>query len=893
MKENESHLTVFNEIKWYRLGITFIGKKNSSIMKSHPISVVQAIVKAVSSKTPGFTSLEPEIMPVFHLEDKKHTFQIIAHDQVPVEFFFFKPSPKEISPWRQNLLDYLSEAAHQQTLEILSAGEIEERNYSTLVLENTHVPPEGELCLEFLSPLPFKREKGKSRVYICKDRLIRLFEKRFSTLFNREFKYQSGQDDFSLLPYYWKYTEIKHTSKSQPGSLQYINGMIGNLYIKGKWKNLLPFLLLGSEIHIGGKLTNSQGYYRLLPDSPPYFAMNFPDPKALIPVIQDVMETYDHAAEWLSKNEMYPFNELAFAKQLCEEIKNDRYAASPNTAFMIRQKNKKDRLVEQLNFKDLIVSRYLVKTLYKIIDNCLEEESIGFRKGISREKAADLIKSALAEGYEYIIESDIENFFPSIDLNHLYGLLDFYLPTKDNLIKNLVQKLTGNGYILESEYKERSKGLALGNPLSPCLANLYLDAFDEQVKALDVRLTRYADDFVILCKSPQEAEIVLSQTQTFLSEIGLQIKKEKTAIKPVDKGFQFLGITFNGLTSADTTKEYIKLFKKPLYIAEPYVFLSLNGETAVLKKNQKIIDTIPLRRISEIMVMEKTVFSTALIRHCVENNIPFTIVLNNGYYITTIKPDSKKYYEISYAHTKKYASLANTEIVCIAAELAAGKILNYIALFKQKYNKGDHEFIENLAEIVSKVYQAGDIYQVRGLEGLAARNIFNKLNSYIKNPYFNFKKRDRRCPDPINSLLNFGYYLLFSRINASVRAVGLNPYLGFLHHHGNSYESLVCDIQELFRARIDRLILRLINLEIIKDDNFIESHRGFYLDKEGMNKFLNQFEREMNLKESKGSLSLKDHIYIQVTIIKNWVLENKSLTFYKWDISPGTGEKEK
>ncbi|UCH97785.1 MAG: CRISPR-associated endonuclease Cas1, partial [Candidatus Aminicenantes bacterium] len=718
MKENEGHLNVFEKIKWYRLTITFICKKNSSIMKSHPISVIQAIVKAVSSKTPGFSSLEPDIIPVFHLKDKKHSSQLKSLDQVPVEFFFFKPPPEAISQWQQNLLDYLSDPFHQQTLEIFSPGDIEERNYKTLVHEFASVQPEGELCLEFLSPLPFKREKGKTRVYISKDRLIRLFEKRFSTLFNREFKYLPGEDDFSMLPYYWKYTEIKHTSKSQPGSVQYINGMIGNLYIKGKCKNLLPFLLLGSEIHTGGKLTNSQGYYRILPDSPPYFAMSFPDPKALIPIIQDVTETYDHAAEWLSKNEMYPFNQQAFAKQLCDEIKNDQYAASPNTAFMIRQKNKKDRLVEQLNFKDLIVSRYLVKTLYKIIDNCLEEESIGFRKGISREKAALMIKSALAEGYEYIIESDIENFFPSVDLTHLYRVLDLYLPAKDTLIKNLVQKLTGNGYILESEYKDRSKGLALGNPLSPCLANLYLDSFDEHVKALDVRLIRYADDFIVLCKSPQEAETVLSKTQTFLSEIGLKIKKEKTAIKPIDKGFQFLGITFDGLTAADTTKEHIKIFKKPLYIGEPYVFLSLNGEAAVLKKNQKIIDAIPLRRISEIMVMEKTVFSTALIRHCVENNIPFTIVLNNGYYITTIKPDSKKYYEISYAHTKKYASLANTEIVCIAAELAAVKILNYIALFKQKYKKGDHEFIENLAEIVSKIYQAGDIYQVRGLEGL-------------------------------------------------------------------------------------------------------------------------------------------------------------------------------
>jgi hypothetical protein len=614
MKENESHLTVFIEIKWYCLGITFLGKKNSSIMKSHPISVIQAIVKAVSSKTPGFTSLEPDIIPVFHIKDKKHSYQLKALDQVPVEFFFFKPCLEEIYQWRQNLLDYLSDPVHHQTLEILSAGEIEERNYTTLVHENTAVPPEGELCLEFISPLPFKREKGKSRVYISKDRLIKLFEKRFSTLFNREFKYQPEQDDFSLLPYYWKYTEIKHASKSQPGSVQYINGMVGNLYIKGKWKNLLPFLLLGSEIHTGGKLTNSQGYYRILPDSPPYFAMSFSDPKALIPIIQDVTETYDHAAECLSKNEMYPFNEVAFAKKLCDEIKNDQYAASPNNAFMIRQKNKKDRLVEQLNFKDLIVSRYLVKTLYKIIDNCLEEESIGFRKGISRSKAADMIKSALDEGYEYIVESDIENFFPSVDLTQLYSLLDFYLPTKDTLIKDLVHKLTGNGYILESEYKDRSKGLALGNPLSPCLANLYLDAFDEQVKALDVHLIRYADDFIILCKSPQEAESVIK---------SLNIDPKKEILSPTF--FQ------TGWKSC---------LEKQLVITEPYIFLGLSGELVVIKKKQILLDVIPVRRVSEVIFRGDSILSAALIRRCIECDIPLFIRLTSGYTIPVIKPSA-------------------------------------------------------------------------------------------------------------------------------------------------------------------------------------------------------------------------------------------------------------
>ncbi len=95
-----------------------------------------------------------------------------------------------------------------------------------------------------------------------------------------------------------------------------------------------------------------------------------------------------------------------------------------------------------------------------------------------------------------------------------------------------------------------------------------------------------------------------------------------------------------------------------------------------------------------------------------------------------------------------------------------------------------------------------------------------------------------------------------------------------------------------FRERIDRFILRLINLEIIKENDFVESRNGFYLNKDGVTKFLNHFEGEMNRKNSKSSLSLKEHIYIQVSIIKNWVLENKSLTFYKWDVSSDPGEFE-
>ena len=71
-----------------------------------------------------------------------------------------------------------------------------------------------------------------------------------------------------ILPYYWNFTEFFHASHSQPGTTQRIKGMVGKLYLKGDWRPLAPFLILGSELHAGSKRSNSQGYFRLLEPPP-------------------------------------------------------------------------------------------------------------------------------------------------------------------------------------------------------------------------------------------------------------------------------------------------------------------------------------------------------------------------------------------------------------------------------------------------------------------------------------------------------------------------------------------------------------------------------------------------------------------------------------------------
>ncbi|MGE5342219.1 MAG: reverse transcriptase domain-containing protein [Candidatus Omnitrophota bacterium] len=602
---------MIDALKWYRLSVTFQAQKSSNQMKSHPVSVFQAIIKAVSSQTPAFSSLENKDMPIFHIRDKKHSYKMKPYDSLRVDFFFFKQNMDEIFRWRQHLLNYLSEPIYSETFTILTMGEIEERNFRSLTHDYGELSGEGECCLEFLMPLPFHPEKGKARVSISKKKFIALFEKRFSDCFGFPMTYESGADDFTILPYYWRYTEIKHASRSQRGVTQYINGTIGTLIIKGTWKNFIPFLLLGAELHTGSRLANSQGYYRILPGSVSYFSENFPDIGDMISITRDVIENYDHAAEWLSRNEAYPFDEKAFAEKLCEEITSETYLASPNTAFLIQRKNKKDRVVEQMNFRDLIVARYLVKIIYKVFDPIYEEESIGSRKGVSRDRAVEMVKRAVEEGYEYILESDIEDFFPSIDLNELSRLLDHYLPSGDGRVKRLLEALTRNGYQLNGRYVERQKGLALGNPLSSCLANLYLDSFDEYVKTLDVRLIRYEDQFIICYKRFEDIETISRAFHiepepnvfgpTFFQKGGNLLKKEKVCIEDIG------------------------------------VSVGLMGGLVTIQRGRNIESVIPLYRVGEIEIRGDSRVSAGLLRRCKEKEILLAIRLIGGYLISVFE----------------------------------------------------------------------------------------------------------------------------------------------------------------------------------------------------------------------------------------------------------------
>ena len=163
-----------------------------------------------------------------------------------------------------------------------------------------------------------------------------------------------------------------------------------------------------------------------------------------------------------------------------------------------------------------------------------------------------------------------------------------------------------------------------------------------------------------------------------------------------------------------------------------------------------------------------------------------------------------------------------------------------------------------------------------------SKTFYTYFNELIQEKDFILRRRDHKLADPINALMNFSSYLLMTKINSIIRALGLNPYLGFLHSSGSDYESLVYDIMEAFRGRVYRFLLKIINLKIITASDFDITDHGAFLHPEARKKFIAQFEKELNTVSNKTGLTLREHIYAQVIILKKWAYEEGSLTFYKW-----------
>ncbi len=308
-------------------------------------------------------------------------------------------------------------------------------------------------------------------------------------------------------------------------------------------------------------------------------------------------------------------------------------------------------------------------------------------------------------------------------------------------------------------------------------------------------------------------------------------------------------------------------YKKTLYVTVPYSCVGVSGGCITVRKDGEQVTEIPVIRVSEVIIDGASSISSEFIDSMLSESIPVAVVTDSG--TTLLGAFGSGHYETSAKHFMRYSILTEAEKLACAANLITVKIGTYLEQVRRRSLPTAIKHKANKA--IATVSSASEIDIIRGAEGAFASEVFACYKTMIKNPAFAFDKRGRAEQDKFNSLTNYASHLIFSRIKGALMAAGLNPYLGFVHSEKNRYESLAADIQELYRAETERIVLTMINRGVVNESSFRRADSGrYFLTHSGRQLFLNSFEK-MFLDDRSG-MSVSESISANISLLKEWVL---------------------
>jgi group II intron reverse transcriptase/maturase len=188
---------------------------------------------------------------------------------------------------------------------------------------------------------------------------------------------------------------------------------------------------------------------------------------------------------------------------------------------------------------DRVCQQALLNRLEPIFEPIFDDASYGYRRGRSTKDALRKIWNELAEGYEWIVDADLKNFFGAVEHEKLLTLVGQRV--SDGRVLNLIEQMLKAGCIAEGKRLTTEQGTPQGGVVSPILSNILLTPFDKEMRRRGYRLTRYADDWVVTCRTREEAQDALAEAQKILTVLGVILNEEKTHIVHVSQGFEFLG----------------------------------------------------------------------------------------------------------------------------------------------------------------------------------------------------------------------------------------------------------------------------------------------------------------------------------------------------------------
>ena len=289
--------------------------------------------------------------------------------------------------------------------------------------------------------------------------------------------------------------------------------------------------------------------------------------------------TVEDAPEWLKKHK----------GELLESIRNGKYKPMP-----VRRKEipKPDGGVRKLGIPtviDRIIQQAIAQVLIPIYEPKFSDGSYGYRPNRSAQDAIRKVRDYAEEGYKYAVCLDLSKYFDT--LNHELLMNMVREEVRDKRVTDLIKKYLKSGVFAEGLLVKTEEGSPQGGPLSPLLANIYLNKYDQEMTRRGVKVIRYADDIVILAKSKRAGERLLESSKRYLEgKLKLKLNTEKSKVVSVYaiRNFKFLGFALGKGKNGIYIRAHAKSLKKAKQKLKELTSRSQGRNVRIVMRNVKV-----------------------------------------------------------------------------------------------------------------------------------------------------------------------------------------------------------------------------------------------------------------------------------------------------------------